>query len=168
MWLNILFFNSVWFGLVLLGDSFVIFAILALAVHLFYCQKTLAELRLILTITFIGTMLDSYLAYIGVFHFELSAIYVLPIPLWLIVLWASFAATIAHSMQFLQKSPWLQFIVGGIFPPLSYIAGASFSAVNFSHPTALVFLWLSMIWAPLMVFCFYLQARFYRQGVTDA
>ncbi|MCI2285842.1 DUF2878 domain-containing protein [Colwellia sp. MSW7] len=119
MLLNIVGFNIAWFGLVLIGDRFIPVVLLLLGLHLFYCKKRRAEFKLIVIVTFIGTMVDSTLFFFDVFLFNEYRF----IPFWLIMLWAAFAATIAHSLKFLAGSKVIQFYVGYIFPPLSYLVG---------------------------------------------
>ena len=161
MLFNLIGFNISWFGLVLLGQSFIPFALFWLGLHLYFCKSSQAEFKLILSITIVGTLVDSILLSLDVLVFSERLI----IPFWLITLWAAFAATIAHSLKFLAKSKKLQFIIGFIFPPLSYIGGASLSAVEFGYNLLVTYLILASIWAVLLVLFFYLKERFYSQEV---
>src|SRR5690554_7704503 len=52
------------------------------------------------------------------------------IPLWLILLWASFAATILHSMAWLLEKTWLAALLGAIAAPWSYYAGSLLKSIE--------------------------------------
>jgi hydrogenase/urease accessory protein HupE len=157
MLLNLICFNGSWFGLVYFGNSFVPFSLLWLGLHIYYCKVPFIEFKLIISITIIGTFIDSTLLSADILLFDSRTI----IPLWLISLWAGFAATITHSLQFLSHSKKLQFVIGFIFPPLSYIAGASLSAVEFGSSTLVTYFILAPVWGAVMVLCFLLKDYFY-------
>jgi hypothetical protein len=161
MLFNLIGFNISWFGLVLLGQIFIPFALFCVGLHLYFCEKPLAEFKLILSVTFIGILVDSTLLSLDVLQFHDRMI----IPLWLITLWATFAATIAHSLNFLANSKILQFSIGFIFPPLSYIGGASLSAVEFGYNLLVTYFILASIWGVLIVLFFSLKERFYSQEI---
>ena len=152
---NIVGFNLAWFGLVYWGNTFIPFSLLLLSAHLYFIAKVPSELWLILSITVIGTFIDSLFQYSTVFIFANTS----HIPFWLIVLWACFATTICHSLQFLAKSKLLQLLVGGLFAPLSYIAGYKLQAVDFSLSPLITYLILSLVWAFLLVFFFALKEK---------
>jgi hypothetical protein len=107
----------------------------------------------------IGIVVDTALSLAGVLIFPEQQF----IPPWLITLWAAFAATIAHSLQFLSRSTILQVLVGFIFPPLSYLGGASLSAVELGYSQVMTFLILALIWSSLLVLFFNLKVFFYGQ-----
>lgn len=164
MLFNIIGFNISWFGLVLLGSSFIPFTLCWICLHCYRCKYPLAELKLIISITLIGTLVDSALIFLDVLIFNEQLI----IPLWFITLWAAFASTIAHSLHFLSRSKALQFTIGYIFPPLSYIGGASLSSVEFGYDVLITYFILASIWGVLMMFFFYLKEKFYYQVATNA
>jgi hypothetical protein len=163
MLFNFIGFNISWFGLVLLGNSFIPFSLLWIGIHLYLCKQSLAEFKLIISVVFIGTMVDSVLLFFDVLLFNQQLI----IPFWLITLWAVFAATITHSLHFLANSKILQFTIGYIFPPLSYIGGASLSAVELGHGVLVSYFILASIWSVLMVLFFTLKDRFYHQEIAN-
>lgn len=155
MWVNLIGFNLLWAGLVLLGDVFVVVAVLALFAHFNFCQNRQDEAKVILAVAVIGCTVDSLLTYFNVFIFPHALI-----PLWLVALWLCFAATIRHSLSFLASVSWYwQAMVGACFAPLSYFAGERLGAVAFSLPYITTFVLLSAIWALLMVLFFNLNAK---------
>ncbi len=147
MLINIIGFNLSWFGLVLFGTSFVPITLSWLVVHIAQSKNWWDELSLIFTVTAIGVFTDSMLIHLGIFYFPQDNI----MPLWLVTLWASFAATVGHSLAFLKKSIYLQIIAGAIFPPFSYLAGASLSAVVLPQGNLITALVLAVVWPCLMV-----------------
>jgi hypothetical protein len=151
--INLVGYNFAWFGLVYWGDSFIPISLFLLITHLSVVGKVNGEIWLILVITAIGIFVDSSLQYFNIFIFTGYN----HIPFWLMMLWACFAATICHSLRFLSNSKLLQAFVGGLFAPLSYVAGYKFQVVDFSQPVIFTYLMLSVIWAGLFVCFFYLK-----------
>jgi hypothetical protein len=164
MLFNIIGFNISWFGLVLVGNSFIPITLLWIGLHLYRCKQRLAELTLIVSVVSIGAVIDSTLFFLGVFEFSGG----LFIPLWLVTLWGGFGASIAHSLHFLERSKLLQFIVGFIFPPLSYVAGSSLSDILLGQSPLVTFLILAPLWGALLMLFFALKTIFYSQEINHA
>ncbi len=164
MLFNLVGFNSSWFGLILLGDMFIPMALLWLVLHLYWCKHIQAEVKLVSAIVLIGALVDTILLSAGILIFPNHQY----IPLWLITLWAAFAATIAHSLQFLKHSKLLQATMGFVFPPLSYLAGASLSLVELGYSQLTTYFMLAIIWSVLMVLFFKLKDIFYGQVSSHA
>jgi hypothetical protein len=160
---NLISFNISWLGLVLLGNSFIPLTLLWLGLHFYFCKQRLAELKLVISIIVIGILVDSLLVLAGVFIFANIPL----VPLWLIALWASFAATIGYSLNFLNSSKVLQFSVGCLFAPLSYLAGASLSVVELGHSALVTYLILAPIWGMLFLLFFFLKSKVYVQEYDD-
>jgi hypothetical protein len=157
--LNIIGFNISWFGLILFEERFIPIVLLWLGLHFYLCQQRVAECKLILLVTIIGIVTDSSLLFFGVFQFENQLV----VPFWLMMIWVAFAATIAHSLHFLERSKILQLAVGFIFPPLSYIAGASLTVMTFGFELVTTYLILAIVWSILMVLFFHFKKVFYFQ-----
>jgi pheromone shutdown protein TraB len=148
--INLIGFNLSWFGLVYWGNAFIPISVSLLLMHLYFYGRKNHELLLILIITLIGVIVDSLLQHLNVFVFEYST----HIPLWLITLWACFASTISHSLDFLSRHKALQVLVGGLLAPLSYLAGYKLNAVDITFSISTTYLILSLIWGVLFI-CFY-------------
>ena len=168
MVVNFVGFYLAWFGLILLGNTFIPIDIALIAAHLIIVvkapEKRFAELKLITAIVIIGLLVDNALTAFSVFNFpntSSSSFDAFLIPLWLVVLWACFAATIAHSMQVMAKSKLLQVCVGAVFAPMSYIAGEKFGAVEFGYSLSVTFFILALVWSILLVSCFVLKDYFF-------
>jgi len=164
MLINILGFNLSWFGLVYWGNDFIPFALILLVAHLFFQSNNAKELILILLISAIGICVDSLLQQLAVFIFpEYSHI-----PFWLMMLWASFAATICHSLRFLASSKVLQFFLGGLISPLSYIAGHKFMVVEFGYSLPITYLILALIWGGLFILFYYVKSKVFKGDINYA
>ncbi len=150
---NLIGYNIAWFGLILTGDNFIPVAIALLVSQLWLFKATKNEILLIFLVASVGIGLDLILVYLDIFIFPDTEW----IPLWLLTLWFVFAGTIRHSLAFLERSKLLQFFVGGIFAPLSYIAGAKLSVVNFTPSLGVTYFLLASVWAPLMLVIFSLS-----------
>lgn len=96
-----------------------------------------------------GVLIDSLLAMMGVYIFSDSGQF-LPVPLWLVMLWLVFAATVRHSLRYLQDKYWLAAALGAVGGPLSYLGGMKLGAVDFGYSLVAVLVILSLIWACLM------------------
>lgn len=153
--LNIFGFNVAWLGLVILGNDFIPVTLILLALHFKYLTTKAHEFAFIVVCGLIGISIDTTLSFIGVFIFADS----LFIPLWLITLWLLFAATINHSLAFLSQHYAWQYLLGAIFGPLSYIAGANLGAVNLGYTIEKTFFILGLLWGPLLLLCFHLNHK---------
>ena len=145
--INYIAFNLIWFGLVVAGNFFVPLAAIWLVLHITFCNDKVTEAKLIGLVTLIGISLDSSLTYFGIYVFDDRTF----IPMWLILLWANFASTINHSLHFLTQSKALQWFVGTVIAPLSYVAGYKLDAVSFGYPTFTTYMLLSLIWGGLLM-----------------
>ena len=152
---NIIGFNISWFGLVYFGNSFIPIALALLIIHLVFLVKHSNELMFIMMVAIIGIVVDSLLHYSNIFVFANHN----GIPLWLIMLWGCFGATLCHSLRFLSVSKWLQ-VAAGLVAPLSYIAGNKMGAVDFGQPILTTYIILGCIWPVLFMLFYYVKANF--------
>ncbi|GHE81432.1 DUF2878 domain-containing protein [Thalassotalea profundi] len=156
MILNIVGLNIIWFGLVLLGDSFIPLALIALYFHITIISKVKNEIWLIVCISVVGIICDSLLQFFQLFIFESNH----HLPFWLMTLWPCFAATICHSLKVLTLSKLYQMLVGALFAPLSYLAGYKLNVIDFGQSLLVTYIVLSVVWAGLFLLFFYLKANF--------
>jgi hypothetical protein len=155
MLINAIGFNFSWFGLVYWGNNFIPFALTLLVFHLIFQSKNHKELILILLISVIGISVDSLLQQFNVFIFPEPS----HVPFWLMMLWASFAASICHSLSFLASSKVLQFFLGGLISPLSYIAGNKFMVVEFGYSLLITYSILALLWGGLFILFYYVKSK---------
>ncbi len=142
--LNIIGFQLCWIACVIGGN---LWASLCVSLFMFWhwWQLKTGELWLIITITLGGTLFDSLLLNLDLLTFPS---YEGPlIPLWLILLWTAFSATLYHSMAWLLKKPLLAAALGAVAAPWSYYAGSLFDAVQLTSPALLL---IASAWALLL------------------
>lgn len=156
--LNALGFQAAWWILIISVDRGLEAPAIALclvlaALHLYVNPRPGLELRLAAASCGLGIVLDTLLQATGVITFRGWALGLLS-PLWLWTLWALFGLTLNASMAFLLSRHWgLSVLLGGIFGPLSYLAGGKLGAASFS-PSAQNLAALAVAWMvamPLLV-----------------
>ncbi|NVK26384.1 MAG: DUF2878 domain-containing protein [Gammaproteobacteria bacterium] len=172
MIINFVGYYVAWLGLVLFGNVFVPFALALLVIHLLgvvtHPSRQKAELKLIVSVAMLGSLVDGLLTQLSIFHFHRGSLLpLLSIPYWLVILWACFAATLAHSLKVLSKSKILQALVGAVFAPLSYVAGYKFDAVQLGYSVFSTYLVLATVWAVIIVVCFSLKDKFLSEVSCD-
>ena len=154
MLVNSIFFNIAWFGYVFFGNNFIPMILGWLVFHLIENPSRKSELIFIVLVTAIGSFVDSVLMHFGVFIFKQQSVL---IPVWMIFIWLSFTLTINGYLAFLQKSIALQLFAGLILVPLSYFAANALNAVTFGYSDRFTFIILSLVWAILVPFIYYLN-----------
>ncbi|WP_206484318.1 DUF2878 domain-containing protein [Thalassotalea sp. G2M2-11] len=156
MWFNFIGFQISWLGLVLWGNLFIPIALLWLTIHFIRLSvvQRRQDAQVIFLVALLGICFDSALIWIGVFEFNDNIFNSVFIPMWLMVLWCCFAATLTHSLSFLANLPFLQIACGAIVAPLSYYAGYQLSAVNFGYSISFTLGILAIYWSVLMLIFF--------------
>jgi len=156
MLINMLGFNIAWLGLIVFGNNFVAIALIMLILHFYKFSNLKNEVYFVLSVAVIGITIDIALHLLGFYIFNNDLI----IPFWLVVLWACFACTLCHSLNFLSNSKLMQILIGGGLAPLSYISAVKLNAVDFGLSTITSYLILALIWAGLFVLFFVLKKHF--------
>ncbi|USW95332.1 DUF2878 domain-containing protein [Pseudomonas proteolytica] len=142
---NAALFQCGWFACVMGGDSlWLLLGLVVLAIHLLWITSWAAEGRLILSVTVLGTLLDTLLRTVGVFEFSEPGPL---IPWWLIVLWALLATTLRHCLAWSARPWWRASLLGGVGGPLSYYAGSQLAGVSFGFATAPTLVAIALLWA---------------------
>ena len=108
----------------------------------------------------IGTIVDGLLRYSGLLIYE-SAVPVIHwlAPVWIIAMWMLFSTTLNHSLSWLKGRPWLSFLLGAIFGPLSYIAGTRLEAIAFNGDWWTIVGMLAIVWGASMMLLMLLEER---------
>ncbi|MGR3888383.1 DUF2878 domain-containing protein [Pseudomonas sp. 1152_12] len=144
---NAVLFQCGWFACVLGGDSlWLLVAGAVLATHLLWISSWSAEGQAVLAVTLLGTVIDTLLRTVGVFHFSLPGPL---IPFWLVLLWALLATTLRHCLAWSAQPWWRASILGAVGGPLSYYAGSQLAGVSFGYATAPTLIGLALLWALL-------------------
>ena len=152
IWLNVAAFQALWFASVLgaanglpwLGP---VVLTMWLSVHLNRARG--GEWRLISAAALVGLIGDSALVLAGQIAFPDVARLGAPTTIWMVALWAGFAATLRWSLRWMLGRYALGAALGAIAGPLSYFAGSTFGALDLLAGTqSLVFIGLE--WAVAM------------------
>ncbi|MDC6448335.1 DUF2878 domain-containing protein [Alphaproteobacteria bacterium] len=107
-------------------------------------------ISIIFCISIIGYLFDSFLVYIKVYNFETSLQFGL-LPIWMLVLWPSFATLFDEVFVFLPKYKLIAMTLSGILGPLAYYSGSPLGLVSINQLT-LFFILMVTFWTSLMFF----------------
>jgi hypothetical protein len=154
--IHLLFYQVTW-AVALWGGSQgmiwpgVIAGIFTLAVHVI-CTERRKNLGLRLLIaTVLGIALDSLLMASGLIVFPAVDQWpaYLP-PLWMIILWPTFASLLDDILHWLVARLWLAIVAGVIAGPLAYVGGQAFGALQLSQPLSLSVVGIGVAWGLAM------------------
>jgi hypothetical protein len=162
-WVNLIGFQAAWWACALYGNTGAWVALAWLLAHIALQRQRLKELRIVLACGAAGWLVDAMLSASGWLILPNSS-WVL--PFWLFVLWSCFAATLNHSLQFLQNKPGLAALLGATGGPLSYFAGMELGRLAFPStlPGLMV---LAAVWAVLMPALLYLARILSSSNLTS-
>ncbi|GAB3099084.1 DUF2878 domain-containing protein [Aestuariicella hydrocarbonica] len=166
--LNGLLFQLGWFLAVLGGDYWALVALVIMVfVHGAFWVRDRREWWLVVTVTVVGSCLDSVWVLLGFLvpdpvldhSVELGFLQsqsLQPewlqtrIPLWLVCIWAMFSMTLTHVLSWLSRRYLLAALLGAMAAPLSYWSGAQLSGMAIGVPVGLSLLVIAIGWALLM------------------
>lgn len=160
--INVILFQLGWFACVISVSNHMEYVaicsvIAVLAVHIYLVKEKYKEVLLILAGGFIGFFVDSILIVGGVFSTSGEIGPDGLAPVWLVMLWMLFSATINHSLRWLGNNYLIAGLVGFIFAPFAYYFGSNFNVLTFStdYSVSQVMIIIGSTWAfvtPLIVF----------------
>jgi len=128
-WLSSIFGSAN--GMPLVGPVVVLAAIL---IHLRLVSEPSRELLLVLMTGAIGIAWDSVMVVAGWLVYPAGNVVAGLAPYWILGMWMLFATTLNVSFRWLRAKPALASLMGAVFGPASYYAGASAGAVEFVEP----------------------------------
>ena len=97
-----------------------------------------------------GYLFDTILVFFEIYNFKTS-LYIGVLPIWMIVLWPSFAILFDEILIFLSKYKIFAVILSSILGPLSYFACSPLGLVNINY-LLIFFILMIVFWAVLMIF----------------
>ena len=140
------------FGELLYNSFFpgLICGILFLLVCFINSDNKKTTIQIVLSISIIGYLFDTILVYYEIYNFQTS-LYIGVLPIWMIVLWPSFAILFDEILIFLSKFKVIAVIMSGILGPLTYFAGSPLGLININN-LFLFFIFMIAFWSTLMIF----------------
>ena len=119
-----------------------------------------AEIKLVFIFAFLGTLIDTLMAYSGMLSYNgLYGQGIIIAPLWITAMWCGFAAMVNHSMAWL-KGRWVQaLLLGGFLGPVAYKAGEGLGAINFNNDQLDVTIMLAIVWGFSMPFIYWVNDK---------
>ena len=147
--LDLILFKITWLTLILGQYATLWLAVGFFALGLILNQGWRKQWQACLLIAFMGIAMDQSLTLLEVFRFPDQWI-----PLWLVLLWCSFAVVMPTGFGFLQKlaKPW-QALFGAVGGTVAYAAAWKLGAVSFSLPVWQVLLIQSVLWGIFVPVC---------------
>ena len=108
------------------------------------------SIQIVLSISIMGYLFDTMLVFFEIYNFQTS-LYIGVLPIWMIVLWPSFAILFDEILIFLSKFKIIAIILSSILGPLTYFAGSPLGLINVNN-LFLFFILMIIFWAILMIF----------------
>lgn len=133
--------------------------------HVLRVPNKVFELVLVATIPLMGSLLDTALAFAGILEYvePYSCCHWIA-PLWVTSLWALFATSINHSLEWAGRNLWMAAVLGGIGGTMSYLAAIKIGAARFMVSDGWGIFYLAIGWAIAMPLCYaynrWLKKRF--------
>ena len=105
--------------------------------------------QIVLFISVLGYLFDTSLVFFEIYNFKTS-LYIGVLPIWMIVLWPSFAILFDEILIFLSKYKIIAVIFSSILGPLTYFAGSPLGLININN-LFVFFILMIVFWAILMI-----------------
>ena len=105
---------------------------------------------IVFLISLMGYLFDSLIVFFEIYSFKTS-LYFGVLPIWMIVLWPSFAILFDEILVFLSKYKIIAVILSGILGPLTYFAGSPLGLININN-IFVFFILMIIFWTILMIF----------------
>ena len=113
--------------------------------------------NIIFLISIIGYLFDSILVNLRIYDFNTS-VNVGVLPIWMLVLWPSFATLFDEILVFLSKHSFIAIILSGSLGPLTYYSGNPLGLIYINNLTYF-FIIMIVFWILLMLFYLKLLLR---------
>ena len=140
-------FGELWYNSFLPG---LICGILFLFICYVNSDNKNKTIQIVLSISILGYLFDTILVFFEIYNFQTS-LYIGVLPIWMIVLWPSFAILFDEILMFLSKYKIIAVILSSILGPLTYFAGSPLGLININN-LFLFFALMIFFWAILMIF----------------
>jgi hypothetical protein len=105
--------------------------------------------QIVFFISLLGYLFDTSLVFFEIYKFQTS-LYIGVLPIWMLVLWPSFAILFDEILIFLSKFRITAVISSSILGPLTYFAGSPLGLININN-LFVFFILMIVFWAILMI-----------------
>jgi hypothetical protein len=139
--------------------------LLLVTIHILRAARPLQEIKLLVSVVVIGAIWESALVYFGLLSYPSGTVVRGLAPIWILALWALFAAQFNTTYKWLKPRPALAALLGAIAGPLSFHAGAALGALRFAKPLPATVA-LAMGWSVLLLVIIVLSRRW--DGVRES
>ena len=137
----------------LLYNSFLpglICGLLFLTICFIHSDNKSKTFKIVFLISLIGYLFDTILVFFEIYNFKTS-LYIGFLPIWMIVLWPSFAILFDEILMFLSKYKIIAVVLSSILGPITYFAGSPLGLININN-LYIFFTLMIIFWAILMIF----------------
>jgi hypothetical protein len=155
-WINMAFYQATWLAAVagagagLWWPGVAVFAVFA-AWQFAFSDWRRADACLIVGVGALGFAIDSVFAQLELIRFATALPWPTLGPVWMVVLWTSFALALNHSLAFLHRHVLLGAALGASGAPLAYWAAArGWHALSFGANPLLTMSLIAVTWAALV------------------
>ncbi len=145
-WINLIGFQLAWWLSVLYGNQALPIVAALIAVHLLLHSTPSVELIVLVSCALLGMLVDTVLTRSGIFVFTQDHAWP---PVWLVLLWLSFSATLRQGLHWFKGRYLLSALVGSLAGAASYLAAGRLGAVIFGVTEIEAALLLALIWMML-------------------
>ena len=140
-------FGELWYSSFLPG---LVCGLLFLTICFVNSDNLKKTIQIVFLISFIGYLFDTSLVFFKIYNFQTS-LYIGVLPIWMLVLWPSFAILFDEILIFLSKYKIIAAILSSILGPLTYFAGSPLGLISINN--LFLFLILMIVfWGILMIF----------------
>ena len=140
-------FGELWYNSFIPG---LVCGLLFIAICFINSDNIKKTTQIVFLISFIGYLFDTSLVFFEIYNFRTS-LYVGVLPIWMLVLWPSFAILFDEILIFLSKFRITAVILSSILGPLTYFAGSPLGLININN-LFVFFILMIIFWAILMIF----------------
>ena len=140
-------FGELWYNSFIPG---LIFGLLFLTVYFINSVNKTKTIQIVFLISLTGYLFDTSLVFFEVYNFQTSS-YIGVLPIWMLVLWPSFAILFDEILIFLSKYKIAAIIISSILGPLTYFAGSPLGLISINN-LFVFFIMMIVFWAILMIF----------------
>ena len=155
-WFNMILYQATWIAAVAGAGSGlwwpgVVMCVLFAAWQLPASAWPRADACLVAGIGALGFAIDSVYAQSGLMNFSTPVPWPGLAPVWMTMLWTSYALSLNHSLSFLHGRPFAAAALGAIGAPLAYwAAGSGWHALDFGADPAVTIGITALLWGVLM------------------